>query len=389
MHRILVDYLGVGFLENRSPLKIVVHGIVVTLTAIGLTLFVPGLVAVKDRVFNDADVQARLPASAGHSLQAYIIRRDSLNNSIISLRENLDSIHDPAQQKDFDFYVHLMEERRQELTNLQPPIFAAGFFLSPQMLLWPAIYTSLGCLLFCFPNSKKKPFRLKRILQNLWLGALIYFFYEWPLWTRNFLLGSNGRTVYAYSNYDIDPKSFFAQELMIAGFAVLIAAVWLRWSDFTIDATRMDAAAIESQLDYLSPQFVVRLQDAFSNWIVSSVVLGLGFVYFTTFFWSLVAKYHDERYIVSAFLAHSLWALTWVFLSMPVITLWKSLKTRRLIAIEHLIRMSQVTPGKSEQLNLEGLEKLESLAGIRISIAGVGAVVSLILPLLQLVFHKS
>jgi hypothetical protein len=53
------------------------------------------------------------------------------------------------------------------------------------------------------------------------------------------------------------------------------------------------------------------------------------------------------------------------------------------------MRLSKSTPGKSEQLSLEGLEKLESLAGVRISLAGAGAVVSLMLPLLQLFLHKS
>jgi hypothetical protein len=103
----------------------------------------------------------------------------------------------------------------------------------------------------------------------------------------------------------------------------------------------------------------------------------------------LVAKYHDERYILSAFLAHSLWVLTWIFISMPLMKSWNSLKARRSNAIEQLMRASQSTPGKSEQLNLEKIEKLESLAGIRISIAGAGAFVSLILPLVQLFFHKS
>ena len=45
-------------------------------------------------------------------------------------------------------------------------------------------------------------------------------------------------------------------------------------------------------------------------------------------------------------------------------------------------------PGKNEELNLEGLEKLESLAGIRISLAGAGALVSLLLPIVQLFIHK-
>lgn len=375
--------------EDATQLKLVAKGMIVMLVAAGLTLFAPGFIAVKDRVFQDADVQARLPASAARSLQAYTTQQNLLKNNVAGLRGDLDALTDPRQQKDFDFYVQLLTERQKELADLQPPIFAKGFFLSPQMLLWPAIYTSLGCLLFCRPSPTKRRFRVKRILQTAALGAFVYFFYEWPLWTRNFLLGSTGRTVYAYSNYDIDPKSFFAQELMIFGFSLLIAAVWLRWSDAAADAKREVEATSQSEATYLNVHFVLSLQRAFFNWIIDSVVLGLGFAYFTTFFWSLVATYHDQRYIVSAFLAHSLWALTWVFLSIPAITLWTSLKERRLSTIENLMKLNRSIPGKSEQLNLDGLEKLESLAGVRISLAGIGAVVSLILPLLQLFLHKS
>jgi hypothetical protein len=387
MRQLLRAAVGSDFIA--ADIKVVVKGMLVMLAAVGLTLFAPGLIAVRGRVFQDADVREKLPVEARRSLNAYIEEESALKNNIVNLHKKLDSLAEPRQQSDLDFYTHLSTERQRELANLEPPVFAKGFFLSPQMLLWPAIYTSLGCLLFCHPRPRKRRSRLAGTLRTVFLGIFIYFFYEWPLWTRNFLLGSNGRTVYAYSNYDIDPRSFFAQELTIAGFGVLIAAVWLRWSDHADDAREQIDATSESDVNYLNVQFVVSLQRTFINWIISSVILGLGFIYFTTFFWSLVAKYHDQRYIVSAFLAHSLWALTWVFLSIPAITLWKSLKERRLNTIENLIKLNQAVPGKSEQLNLEGLEKLESLAGIRISLAGAGAVISLILPLLQLFLHKS
>ena len=113
------------------------------------------------------------------------------------------------------------------------------------------------------------------------------------------------------------------------------------------------------------------------------LLVRLGFIYFTTFFWSLVAKYHDQRYVISAFLAHSVWVLTWVFLSMPLLKCWSSLKARRLSAIEQMMKVSTGVPGKSEQINLDGLEKLESIAGIRISLAGAGAVASLAIPVID------
>jgi nitrogen fixation-related uncharacterized protein len=377
--------------DNTNLILLTVRCMAITLIAVAVTIFLPGAIAWKDGVFNDKDVRARLSQKADHfqeavqSLKTYENEKGRLEQSINALQTELDSINDKAQQQDFDFYFHLLEERHRELTSLQAPIFTLGFFLSQQMLLWPAIYASLGCLLFASPGWKRQvDLRFWRNLVAL--GLFIYFFYEWPLWTRNFLLGQRGRTVFAYTNFDIDPLSFFTQELTIMGFGFLLGAVWLRWT-FLAEKVEIENAR-DSGPDYLNLRFVQRLQHSFYTWAFSSLALGLGFVYFTTFFWSLVAHYHDQRYIVSAFLAHSLWVTTWIFLSVPLAKNWLSLKQKRLKAIENLMTATESIPGKSEELNLEGLEKLESLAGIRISLAGVGAAVSLLLPIVQLFIHK-
>ena len=388
MRRVMTLFAGDGSEHNSSDvLRLIIRGMIILLAAFVITVFVPGLIAAKDKVFYDIDVRAKLPDTASRSLSGYEDQKRRLSESVTSLRKDLDSLNDASQQRDFDFYVHLLEERQNELTAVRPSIFVFGYFLSPQMLLWPAIYASLGCLIFCFEGSSRRYPTWATKLQVLSLGIFIYIYYEWPLWVRNFLLGTHSRTVYAYSNYDIDRSSFFVQEVMIAGFALLVATVWLRWLGFSID--QEDTAGVESSGNYLSLELVSTIQRAFYRWIVGSFILGLGFIYFTTFFWSLVASYHDQRYILSAFLAHSLWILTWVFISMPLVKSWIRLKARRLNAIQELMKMSQSTPGKSEQINLEGLEKLESLAGVRISIAGIGAGISLVLPILQLFFHKS
>src|SRR5580704_8586565 len=124
MHGIVNACFGSASKENKSVLKIVVRGMAVMLVAVALTLFGPGLIAVKDHVFRDVDVQKRLPTEAGLSLQAYTTQYNLLNNSIVSLREELNSLTDARQQKDFDFYIHLLEERQKELLNLQPSVFA-------------------------------------------------------------------------------------------------------------------------------------------------------------------------------------------------------------------------------------------------------------------------
>ena len=54
--------------------------------------------------------------------------------------------------------------------------------------------------------------------------SAIYVLYEWPLWARNFIFASHGRTLYAYTNFDIHPGSFIVQEMVIFGFCQLLAS---------------------------------------------------------------------------------------------------------------------------------------------------------------------
>lgn len=73
---------------------------------------------------------------------------------------------------------------------------------------------------------------------------------------------------------------------------------------------------------------------------------------------------------------------------MPLARSWMLLKERRSAAIESLLRVSEATPGKAEQLNLDVIEKVENLVGLRLSLAGIGTVISLLLPILQLFIRK-
>lgn len=373
--------------NSFSPLNRIVYGILVALCALLVTVFVPGFIAKRHGVFFDEDVRSKLPKAASQSLGQYENERKRLNGELDGVKKRFNGLDSVGQERDVDLYTHLLAQREKEVGAIKPPIYTIGFFLSPQMLLWPAIYTSLGCLLICFESPRLERMKRKHVLVLLGLGSLIYVYYEWPLWARNFLLGSHGRTVFAFTNYDIDKASFLTQEGMIAGFAFLLAAVWMKWS--YIAEEQQETLKRESGKGYFNPALLSRVQSVFSLWILSSLVLALGFAYFTTFFWNLVAGYHDQRYILSAFLAHSLWILTWSVLSMPLLRCWSLLRAERLHAVEVLMKAKSSTPGSAEQMSVETLEKLESIAGIRISLAGAGALISLVLPIVQLFVHKS
>jgi hypothetical protein len=269
------------------------------------------------------------------------------------------------------------------------------------MLLWPGIYTSLGILvILCSPNDWN--WNRPRVQHALSLGAIIYVFYEWPLWVRNFILGNHGRMVYAYPNYDIDPASFWCQELTVLGFAVLIAALWLQWSEQATSISR-EVKQEEDGPTYgvFAAQAAARLVEHYSKWTYSSVILALGFLFFTNFFWSLVAKYHDQRYLLSAVLAHSLWGVSWVAMSLPTWQLWLDWGRRRSIEMERVLKNREqqgespsAVPSEQDSspkglhpANADELSKMigeaDPIKALNFGIANLTAAVSFVLPLIQ------
>jgi hypothetical protein len=65
----------------------------------------------RNKPCRDADVRAKLPPSAANALKEYEARRQVLTESIEGLHKHLDSINDVQLQKEFDFYLHSLEER--------------------------------------------------------------------------------------------------------------------------------------------------------------------------------------------------------------------------------------------------------------------------------------
>lgn len=376
------------FLQRRSPLALVTRGLYVCLASLLLTLFVPGYLAYRHNVFYAEDVSKKIMGPEGARLADFEAKKKLLSQQIEANVSNLAAYAGIGQQKDFEFNKSLLAERAAALDALKQPIFPVGFFLSGTMLLWPALYTSLGCLLICFRTDHFLIDPKRRWRHCLLAGVTLYIFYEWPLWVRNFVLGRHARTVYYFTNFDIDPRSFYIQEAIILGLCLLVATVWVRWAEFAnlIDIKR--ESSFSTSESYLNVEMVLKFQRHFQEWVLSSIVLGLGFVYFTSFYWSLVVTYHDVRYLLSAILAHSMWILTWIFLSLPLVRCWICIRRRRLVAMDRLLKASQGLPREGEQKTFEALDKLEAIAGVRLSVAGGGAVISLFLPILQLVFHK-
>jgi hypothetical protein len=364
-------------------LRGVVAAVLILLASILLSLILPGVIAARNGVFYADTMAPRLPLKARQLMS----RHDSVMRTRRAQISALDSVlaaraHLGSTQGASDL-VALRLQLRQQVDSARAPVAVIPFYLNPQMVLWPAIYTTLGWLLLLLrPRVRNARRTLAKPWQILALGSTTYVFYQWPLWLRNFVFNNQGRTVYAYPNFDIDRASFFVQELVIAGFCLMLAGVWLQWAQYYAITRRSSYVRHEDPIARaLDPGSLARLARLFSEWQVASVVLGCGFIFFTNFFWNLVAGYKDQRYVISALNAHVLWALTWIMISLPLITTWRSWHETRLAAIAELSR----TEEKKAETLLKLIQEARPFGQYASGAAALSAVASFLFPLLQLV----
>lgn len=199
---------------------------------------------------------------------------------------------------------------------------------------------------------------------------------------RNFVLSNDGRTVYAYPNVDIHFGSFVAQELVILGFCLLLAVVWLDWIEQFAIFRELPPVNDKSHLNLLSGRVVRDLSSALLKWQIASVVLAFGFLPFTNFFWTLVEGYRDQRYFLSAVVAHGLWALSWSLISLPVLERWRAWKAFYRQAVAQLAADSATI--EERRFKMDMIVALQPLSTTYLSLSGATAAVSFVLPIVQL-----
>ncbi len=364
----------------------------VTLLALIATLILPGIIASIGKVFYYKDLANKIPVEIEKKLVAY----DSATKRLDEQMTNIDALLENPAKLEADQITSLLELRRdieKRKKESIPPVSIIPFYLNPQMLLWPAIYTSLGWMVTAFrPNRDFSAIR-DRTRSWLILTSMIYILYEWPLWMRNLIVYKEGRTVFAYPNLDIHIYSFLGQEGIILGFCALLSALWLQWINAFNDTTEQTRALAADSTYYVAcADTLDGLSRAFLMWQFLSVVLASGFLFFTNFFWELVAKYHDQRYLVSAILSHFLWAVSWLMISLPLLVRWRIWVQAKNSVLAEMIdsrpyhtRFRRQSGGMDINSRISLISNLKPLSGLGVSVSGLTAAISFILPLLKMV----
>jgi hypothetical protein len=356
------------------------------------TVFIPGMIAWRDGVFYEEDIQKRLPAEAGMTLEASQRAQRLLRSSTAKLEDQTvalisqiastskaEAIPDQTALAAAKLLLEIHVQLHAEASHPVQPIVVAPFFLNPQLWLWPAIYFCLGFIAFLLkPAAGSGAAKATRIRYNILVGCAIYMLYEWPLWARNFIFASHGRTLYAYTNYDIDPASFLMQELVIIGFCLLLARIWLQW--YSLPAARHRQGSETALAQTFNEAALSNLSDMLFRWQYMSVVLALGFGFFSNFFWRIVFQFHDQRYVISAISAHLLWAVTWIAISLPLVSRWQGWESTRWQAVVEVEIDATLPPAEKDRLT-KSLKELQP-GGFAALLASAGvAVFTFIFPI--------
>jgi hypothetical protein len=215
--------------------------------------------------------------------------------------------------------------RRDQLRSesASKPIVLLPFFPSTLTVVWPIMYTTLGWLIFVVPPYFTPRIRRCELASLSATTGCLYVLFHWPTWVRNFVIGNEGRVVYASTNYDVSRPLFFCQEAVGLGMCILLALVWRKWLYyFQRQWELLSAADGETPSIARAPGIADRLGKSFALWQLSSLVLACGFLSFSYFHWQNIFVFRDYRYLVHAITTHVLWAVTWGLISLPLIAIW-------------------------------------------------------------------
>ncbi|MCY1041951.1 hypothetical protein OV208_11555 [Corallococcus sp. bb12-1] len=91
---------------------------------------------------------------------------------------------------------------------------------------WPMLYTCLlGIAVILKPRGATEP-GLRRFTPPILTGTGLYLLLELPSLARAFLPEGEERSIYVFTQSDIDLPSFAYQEFEILGLMILLATIW-------------------------------------------------------------------------------------------------------------------------------------------------------------------
>jgi hypothetical protein len=336
------------------------------------TLLIPGAVAYGEGVFYSVEIP-----SAAVEQREQLTRYSDQRATFEGLRAQVDGrLHLAANGKvedDIERLLSVHDHIQRELNGLSNPISLLPFYGNPSWCFWASAYFGLSALGLFLARRPARWFTPRSIAA----AAAAYFMFSSTSWLRNFGLGSKGRTIFSYVNYDIGRWSFVLQEIRGLGICILLVVAWRAWSEHyasvVTDINNWDRPT--EALDDVA-QRASRIRNLFFEWKLASVCVVMAFLPWTYFYWQTATIFGDSRYWVSAIVMHSFWAVTWIGVSAPLLAAsrwWTGLRARI------------VASSGGNDVTLKALKELDPIGNAGAFGAAIASVVSFLLPVVEFV----
>lgn len=370
----------------ESPLKVLSRFGIVAAFALLVGLALPGAVAWHSHVFDRSSLESVVYKKypfLGALHAHYLSEHAQIEKEIeaIDARASTDgapSLADISRRRAYESQL-----RKSEPISIQP------FYLHWLMYFWPIMYFGLGSIVFILrPKVRHGLGSVKRKTSVLYTAACIFAFQIWPIIfrTRYTITPEEGRRVFAYLNPDIDPISFAVQLVHFAIFSLLLAAIWVQWSEAAVERRAklkshadVDESSLASSMDDLSA--------ALLHWQCVFLFTSAGFIVYTGVFWNQIIVHGDLRFGMEAIDAHILWLITSIVTAIPLFLTWRAWKLERLRSVAALVNSEAEAASISSRL--EALRELNPIGAWNFTASGIAVVVSFVAPLAQALLKVS
>ncbi|MCU0440659.1 MAG: hypothetical protein MUC49_22420 [Raineya sp.] len=315
------------------------------------TLGLPGLVAYQRNVFYGWEYKDK-------------VTHNSIKSSLKNYNDNIRYLKK-------DTIVNELSKEKFKITF-------AGFAENGLNFIWLISHIVLLSLIFVVYRNF---FSKILTLQNLLVAICIHLMLHVPIWIRNFSeIGRHGRKIYAFVNFDIDPISFFLQELRGISFALLLASFWGIYH--IIFSNNQDYISQLNTIKDLKKFNEVGLltKKSFINWQRDIFLTIILFLPWTFFFWKNITFHTDSRYILTAIIFHFLWFLTLITITVPFFKMNYAFLEYKNSLLEFLIL------SKSDERTYNYVLKFESLPKGQLILTAISTIISIFLPFLQTLF---
>lgn len=298
-----------------------------------------------------------------------------------------------------------------ELASLVPPLAKGtstkappasvrviGLFPGVATLVWPLAFLTLGLL--CWGGERFGPLVTDALAQHEQARAARMKVLLWLPFTL--LLGlSNvgrelavsvvdGRTVVSHTNWDVCPAACIVMHVMFGFLAWHLATLWSQWLIASVRLYPADGAALRAV-----DRACLRLSsDEADRWMRAMALIAAAFLPSTFTYWHFIGGARDLRYLPPGVVLHLIWLATMYVVTRPLIYRLRQHHHDRVAYLASLAGFS-ILASRKDSLptalkvddQLKVLEQLRPVPASNLLLALVGSLVSLAVPLLQLLFR--